>query len=209
MDENTDRTALLTALTTEHFVQQTAIGVTINEMNSRTSVYMMTLSSVLVAMGFLIQGTEAFMPFAACVLPALVVLGIFTILRLVDVAAENMQAHIAIARIRRHYRTLGPAAAELFARRHGRWPESDGEPSLRIGPLVGYVTTAATMVASVNALVAGASMALLASGLGLLMALGAGAVVTALFFAAFYFYQRFRISDLAQTAAQYGGDERQ
>jgi hypothetical protein len=43
--------AFLTALTTEHFVLQTAAGATVSEAATRASLYMPSLSSSLVAMG--------------------------------------------------------------------------------------------------------------------------------------------------------------
>ncbi|WP_287286427.1 hypothetical protein, partial [Mesorhizobium sp.] len=85
--------ALLAVLTTEHFVQQTVIGTTTNEMASRASIYIMALSSALVATGFVIQSSDILLPFVAAVLPSVFLLGIFTTLRLIDIAAENMQAH--------------------------------------------------------------------------------------------------------------------
>lgn len=44
--------AFLTALTTEHFVLQTAAGATVSEAATRASLYLLSLSSSLVAMGF-------------------------------------------------------------------------------------------------------------------------------------------------------------
>ncbi|TIL82131.1 MAG: hypothetical protein E5Y59_23465, partial [Mesorhizobium sp.] len=98
-DTTTPHTALLAALTTEHFVQQSAISATISEMASRTTIYIMSLSSALVATGFVAQSPEFLQPFLLAVLPSLFLLGSFTVLRLIDIAAENMQAHIGIARI--------------------------------------------------------------------------------------------------------------
>src|SRR5687768_8525965 len=83
--------AFISALTTEHFVLQTAASSTINEAGARSSLYVFTLSSSLVAMGFMSQATEAFMPFVAAVIPAIFVLGVFTVVRLVDTTVENMQ----------------------------------------------------------------------------------------------------------------------
>ena len=81
MADDADRTALLSALTTEHFVLQTATGTTYTEASARSSLYVMALSSSLVAMGFLASSPEAFIPFAATVLPTLFVLGLFTVIR--------------------------------------------------------------------------------------------------------------------------------
>jgi hypothetical protein len=201
MDEKERRSAFASAITTEHFVLQTAISTTINEGASRASIYVFSLSSSLVAMGFATQSPEAFMPFVTTVLPAVFLMGVFTVLRLVDIAAENMQAHIGIARIRGYYRTLGAEAEVHFASHIGRWPEARTEPSLRIGPLIGYLTTTAIMIAFVNAIVAAAGITLLAhrlSDIGIVMALLIGTACAASLLLLFFFYQRYRINELAR-----------
>jgi hypothetical protein len=197
--------ALVTALTTEHFVQQSAIGATISEMASRTTTYIMSLSSALVATGFVSQSPEFLQPFLLAVLPSLFLLGSFTVLRLIDIAAENMQAHIGIARIRAYYRTLGDDARFHFAQEFGRWPENDAEPSLLAGPLLAYLTTAATMIAFVNAIVAAVGVTLLAqfAGTGLPAAGSLGALTATGLMILFYFYQRFRTKNMVSLAAAY------
>src|SRR5256885_14575697 len=92
--------AFMSALVTEHFVLQTAASSTVTEAAARASLYVFSLSSSLVAMGFASQTREVFLPFAAAILPALFVLGIFTIIRLVDTGIENQQCLAGIARIR-------------------------------------------------------------------------------------------------------------
>ena len=199
MDEKQRRSAFVSAITTEHFVLQAAISTTISEAASRASIYVFSLSSSLVAMGFAAQSPEAFMPFMATVLPAVFLLGVFTVLRLVDIAAENMQAHIGIAKIRSYYRTLTQEAEVHFAADRGRWPEAKTEPSLRVGPLIGYLTTGASMIAFINAIVAGAGVTLLAHQLlggSVALALLMGTVCAAILLLLFYFYQRYRISEL-------------
>src|SRR5688500_20018718 len=98
MDEPSERTALLSALTTEHFVLQTANNSTYAEASARSTLYVMALSSSLVALGFVASSSEVVIPFAAIVLPAGFVLGIFTIARLVDTALESMHCVHGIAR---------------------------------------------------------------------------------------------------------------
>src|SRR6266496_3620348 len=141
------QTAFMSALITEHFVLQTAASATVTEAAARTSLYVFTLSSSLVAMGFVSQFPETFRLFAAAILPALFVLGLFTIVRLVDTGIENQQLLRGIARIRGYYRTLTPEAAVFFSAESGRWPEGRPAPALWHGPLVAFVTTAASMIA--------------------------------------------------------------
>ena len=202
---NADPATLTIAVTTEHSVLQTWLAATISEGGSRASMYLYALSGALVALGFSVE-TRAFLPLAAAVIPAIVLLGVFTVLRLVDIAVENMQAHIHIARIRAHYRSLGDDAAELFSADSGRWPEGP-EPSQRVGPFIGIMTTAASMVACINAFVAGAGAALLAYeafGLGLGAAIAAGAAAAVLLVAGFYAWQHVRIYEVDRRARANG-----
>jgi len=103
---------LLSALTTEHFVLQSAINATVAEAGARSTLYMMALSSSLVAVGFLAPSSAALMPFLAIVLPTLFMLGVFTVIRLIDTALEAQQYLAAsrastttTARCRRRQRT--------------------------------------------------------------------------------------------------------
>src|SRR5262249_1761818 len=89
MDDQSVRSALLPALTTEHFVLQSANSTTYAEASARSTLYVMALSSSLVAIGFAAGSADVLLPFAAVVLPAVFVLGIFTVLRLVETALES------------------------------------------------------------------------------------------------------------------------
>jgi hypothetical protein len=55
------------------------------------SLYLFSLSSSLVALGFASRSPELFMPFVAIVLPAVFILGVFTAARLVDSNLEGIQ----------------------------------------------------------------------------------------------------------------------
>jgi hypothetical protein len=100
---------LLTALSTEHFTLQGARSQTMSESSARASVYVFSLSSTLVALGFIGQldgvGT-AFYVFALTVLPALYLLGAVTFVRLVECGAEDFRYGMAINRIRHYYKEL-------------------------------------------------------------------------------------------------------
>ena len=202
MDPNSEdqarRTAILSALTTEHFVLQTATSTTYTEASARSSLYVMALSSSLVAMGFLANSPEAFVPFAATVLPALFVLGVFTVVRLVETALESMHYLAGIAHIRAFYRGLGPGAAQQFSAERGRWPEVKS-PAERLGPVAAFFGTTATMIAVINNVVAGAGVALLihlvAPSASRSLYAAAGVLVAAVLTWAFYAYQRWRFAD--------------
>ena len=198
MDEESERTALLSALTTEHFVLQTANNSTYSEASARSTLYVMALSSSLVAMGFVAGSTDLLVPFAAISLPAVFVLGIFTVIRLVESALESMQYLTGIARIRGYYRTLGSEAARHFAPEHGRWPEIE-PPALRFGSALAFFGTTASMIAVINNVVAGVGMALLTrflspsapSWVDAVAGIAGALILTWVFYA----YQRWRFAD--------------
>jgi hypothetical protein len=198
MDELSQRTALLSALTTEHFVLQTANSATYLEASARSTLYVMALSSSLVAMGFLSGSAGMLIPFTATVLPAVLLLGIFTVARLVETGLESMHYLDGIARIRGYYRTLGPDAARHFAPENGRWPEVES-PAIRLGSLFAFFGTTASMVAVINNVVAGAGIALLTRVLipsaPRWMDAAAGVVGALGLTWLFYAYQRWRFSE--------------
>jgi hypothetical protein len=205
MDEQSQRNALLSALTTEHFVLQTANNSTYSEASARSTLYVMALSSSLVAMGFVASSNDLLTPFAFILLPAVFLLGIFTVVRLVESALESMQCLTGIARIRGYYRTLGPEAARYFASKHGRWPEEE-PPALRFGPALAFFGTTASMIAVINNVVAGVGIALLTRFLGLsasswvdaVAGIAGGLMLTWLF----YGYQRWHFEDYDARARQ-------
>ena len=113
-----DPAQLLTALTTEHFTLQGARSQTMSETSARASVYMYSVSSVLVALGFVSQVADGdgavFEVFALTVLPVIYFLGCATYLRLVECGAEDLRYGMAINRIRGYYKELADDRADLF-----------------------------------------------------------------------------------------------
>lgn len=211
MDEQSERTALLSALTTEHFVLQTANNSTYSEASARSTLYVMALSSSLVAMGFVAGSTDLLVPFATISLPAVFLLGIFTIVRLVESALESMQYLTGIARIRGYYRTLGSEAARHFAPEYGRWPEME-PPALRFGSGLAFFGTTASMIAVINNVVAGVGMALLTrflrpsapSWVDAVAGIASALILTWLFYA----YQRWRFDDYDARTRQRAEEDR-
>jgi hypothetical protein len=187
---------LLSALTTEHFVLQSAINATVSEAAARSTLYMMALSSSLVAVGFLASSEDASMPFLSIVLPTQFLLGVLTVIRLIDTALEAQHLLGGIARVHAHYRALSPAAARAFAPHLQRWPEAvHTEPSLHLGYFMALLGTSATMIACTNNLVAGAGVAVLlvqAFHLQRTPAVLAGLLVFALLSVGFYLFERWR-----------------
>lgn len=190
MEDIERQSAFLSALSTEHFVLQSASSATVNEAAARASIYIMALSSFLIALGFTSRSPGAFGPLVASVLPVLFLLGLFTVARLVDINGEYLRYLAGMARIRNYYSGLTPEAAEYFAPDQGR-PLKESIPSLQLGVGLAFLTTSASMVAAINNIVAGAGVALLARWLlgeshallAVLLGVVAGLVLTAAFLA--------------------------
>ena len=201
MDDQEKQAAFMSALVTEHFVLQSAASTTVSESAARASLYMFSLSSALVAMGFIADAPDAFKPFVATVLPGVFVLGWFTFVRLVDTTVENNRSLRAIARIRRYYRSLTPEASRYFA----AWDDTDdaaSEALAMLGTRPSWSTvwfTTASMVGAINSLVGGVGIALVVSELAgsNALAIASGAVTATAFVAAVYTYQVRRYSAAA------------
>jgi hypothetical protein len=116
LDDGRDQ-ELLTALTTEHFTLQGARSQTMSESAARASVYVFSLSSALVALGFIGQVSDVgdvFDAFALTVLPTVYLLGAVTFVRLVECGAEDFLYGMAINRIRNYYKEVAGPRADLF-----------------------------------------------------------------------------------------------
>jgi hypothetical protein len=178
-----DRQELLTALTTEHFTLQGARAQTVGESASRATLYLFSVSSTLVALGFIGQVSEVgdvFDVFALTVLPTLYLLGLFTFVRLVETTVEDLLYGRAINRIRNYYLQLAGDEARLFMLSGHDDPRGVlANMGLRPGRWQPYFT-AATMIAVVNSVVGGAAAAILVGAVAdppLGVAAGAGGVV--------------------------------
>jgi len=165
---------LLQALTTEHFTLQTARAATIADSNGRSALYLSTVSSAVVALAFIGQVAhlgQAFMLFALALLPALVLLGILTYLRLVQTAIEDLFYARAINRIRRHYLDLDQQASRWFVLCGHDDPAgvmaAMGLASPGAAPSHRHLLShAASMVAVVTSIIGGVGVALAANAAG-------------------------------------------
>jgi hypothetical protein len=174
MEEAERRRQLLQALTTEHFTLQTARSATIADSNGRSALYLATVSSAVVALAFIGQVAhlgQAFHLFALALLPALVMLGILTYLRLVQTAIEDLFYARAINRIRRHYVDLDPDAERWFLLCGFDDPAGVLAAMGLARPGVAHshwhlLSHAATMVAVVTSSIGGVGVALAANAVG-------------------------------------------
>jgi hypothetical protein len=163
MEQEVDRQALLTTLTTEHFTLQGARASTISESSARSALYLGSLSASLVSLGFVAQISatgDTFKVFALVVLPTLFLLGIFTFVRLVENMIEDLFYGRAINRIRGYYlEQAGPEARYFMLSSHDDAIGVLANMGLRPTKWQLYFT-AASAIAVVNSVVGGAALAI-------------------------------------------------
>jgi hypothetical protein len=137
------------------------------ETNGRSTLFLSTVSSAVVALAFIGQvadDSQPFFLFALAVLPTLFFLGLLTYLRLAQNAGEDLLYSRAINRIRRYY--LDPAAPSWFLLSghddiHGATANMGLVASSRH-----LLSHAATMVAVTTSMIGGVFVALAVGGLG-------------------------------------------
>ncbi len=108
---------ILQFMTTEHFTLQTAKSTTVAEANGRTSLFLSTVSSAVVALAFVGQVSgmgQAFFLFGLVLFPCLLFLGFATFERAIQTAIENMIHSRGINRIRHYYVELAPEVGPYF-----------------------------------------------------------------------------------------------
>jgi hypothetical protein len=177
-----DPQQLLTAVTTEHFTLQGARSQTMSESSARASLYVFSVSSALVALGFISQVSQVgdlFNVFALTVLPTLYVLGGVTFIRLVECGAEDFRYGMAINRIRAYYQEVAKERADLFLL-SGHDDAAGVFQNMGI-PLEGRkpIFAFSTAIAVINGVVGGAAVALALGAIAhasLVVAAVAGAV---------------------------------
>ena len=104
----------MSALVTEHFVLQSTSSATISESSGRVSIYLSALSSGLVAIGFASSKPHALDSLAFTVLPTVFILGLFTIVQLIDTSVANIISMRRMELIRAYYASLAPLAPPYF-----------------------------------------------------------------------------------------------
>jgi hypothetical protein len=163
-----DRQELLSALTTEHFTLQGARAQTASESASRASLYILSVSSTLIALGFITQASDTgrtFDVFALIVLPTLYTLGVFTFVRVVECGAEDYRYGVAINRIRHYYQQIAGDQARLFLL--SGHDDGRGVFENAAVPVEGrrQFFTFATMVAVINSVVGASAIAVALSAI--------------------------------------------
>lgn len=146
-------------LTTEHFTMQGARSATISDASSRASLYLGTLSGMLLALSLLGNATDLGTPFvvAAFVLaPTLVFLGTATFARTLELALEDSFYARGINRLRHYYLEAAPELRPYFvlSDRDDMTGVLANMGVARGGPFQMLLTTAGT-VGVVNSVVVG------------------------------------------------------
>ncbi|MCW3842521.1 hypothetical protein ONA70_20695 [Micromonospora yasonensis] len=199
MDEDAREQALLTALTTEHFVLQTSRSATIAESVGRATVFLSTLSAALIGLGFVSSGSHLLRPYLGAVLPTLIVTGLLTFARLAQNMVENSLDLQRIQQIRAYYHRRLVRDEDFFADAvsGGSGPQ---EAWAAVGARPGrrhLLLTAAALVGVVTALLLGLGVTLLVGlgGMSAGPAIALGVVVAlAAFAAAIAYLDRISVS---------------
>lgn len=155
------RSEFLQALTTEHFTLQGARSSTVSESAARSSLYLSTLSSAVVALALVAQVSrfgQAFYIFALAVLAVIFFLGLVTYGRLLQSGVEDTIYSVAISQIRAFYSEIDPTRSHYFDEGY-----SERGGIYRVGLYKlrwQQFLAAAAMVAMVNSAVGGVFVAL-------------------------------------------------
>ena len=177
---DTQQQQLLLCLTTEHSALQSARSTTVSETNGRISLFLGSVSSTLIALGFLGQGatqTTAFFLFGAVLFPALFFVGLATFIRVLQATREDLLYARGINRIRHFYTELAPQLQTyLILSAHDDITGVFRNMSLTPSRWQ-FVFTGAGMVAVINSVIAGVVVGMLITqvvDLGLPIEVGAG-----------------------------------
>jgi len=115
--DNQNSPMVVTVMTTEHFVLQTARSAGITETVGRAAIFLATVSSGLIALAFVGQLSRlgaAFYVFGLVLLPTLAFVGVATFERAVRNGVEDVQLAGRIDRIRQFYFDAAPQVARYL-----------------------------------------------------------------------------------------------
>ena len=165
-DRQEARASFEAGLANEYFALSGLRSSSVAEAGTRATLFFTTLTGTVLALGFLAGTTDAVVPVAYAALPIVILLGLLSFLRLVDISIEDVGALRAINRIRSYYASLVPDATEYF-------PAPGDEQAIdelvdigeRRAPWRAALTIHAT-VGVMDALVSGASLAFAIGHLG-------------------------------------------
>ena len=149
-------------LATEHWSLLGSRALIWNEAMSRTSIFLTLLSASIIALALAADAT-GFGPrtttLALVLLPVVLLLGLATYVRLVQINAEEAKTVLAMNRLRRAYLTMAPGLEPYFSTGHHDDERGLAATYLMAGPrdlrpLAHFLVTTPTVVATVNAALA-------------------------------------------------------
>jgi hypothetical protein len=185
------RAEVMQALTTQHFALQSARSLSGSEIALRSTLYLTTLSSAVVALALVSRFGNAFLIFSLAILPVVFFLGLVSYGRMLQNAVEYIVYGRSISRITRFYAGIDPATAEYFqgAPADETLLQSVGLFKFRWQQFL----SATAMVAIVNAVVGGTFVSILIANIfqpSLWASTTTGGAATLVIAAAFLRHQR-------------------
>lgn len=157
------RQAAISFMTTEHFALQGARGLTTSESNGRAGLFLSSLSSALVALGFAATASDfgqSFNVFALLILPPIAFLGFVTFQRTVQSGVDDETYSRGINRIRHFYVQMVPELQPYFVQS----TTDEGITSVVVRSAMGArwqtFLTIASVIGVMNSVVIGATLGL-------------------------------------------------
>ncbi|MFI6830950.1 hypothetical protein ACIBG5_27880 [Kribbella sp. NPDC050241] len=159
-------------LSTEHWSLLATRSLAWSESFSRASWFVTVVSAAMVALALVAQSTDfgvGFRIFALLVIPLLVVIGVATVIRLVQLNGEDVELVIGMNRLRRGYLDIAPELEEYFVTGHREdvagIMRTYGTRRTRI-PATQYLSSIALLVSVIVAVLVGALAGLIGDALG-------------------------------------------
>lgn len=174
-------------LSTEHWSLLATRGLSWNESFSRASWFMTVVSAAVVAIALVADSTDfgtGFRVFTLLIIPLLVIIGLATVIRLVQLDAVDVGLVAGMNRLRRGYLDIAPELEPYFVTGHREdlagIMQTYGGRRTRI-PAVQYLSSIALLVSVIIAVLVGAMIGLIAdtAGTGLAPAVVLGVITAA------------------------------
>ncbi len=181
-------------MTAEHSNLQAGRFMTVSEASGRSTLFIGTVSSALIAIAFAGQASQmgtAFFMFSLFLFPALVFMGLFTFERVLQSGIEDLIYACGINLLRHLYLQYAPQMQPYFIMAaHGK----GGRPLLNVGIHPSWwqiFLTTAGIIAFITSMLAGAFVGLLLAmfAFPLLVSMGAGVVLFLVSFGILQYYQ--------------------
>ena len=170
--DNQNSPMVVTVMTTEHFVLQTARSAGITETVGRAAIYLAAVSSGLIALAFVGQLSrlgDAFYVFGLVLLPTLAFVGVATFERAVRNGVEDVQMAGRINRIRQFYFDAAPQVARYL-------PPPGPDASWAIARAAGVSTPIWYQFLTIAGVLAVVDSVLIGGTIGLAVQAGTGAL---------------------------------